>query len=238
VDGSVRGVRTVFGRPALLVPLGAVLLLVGILVALDGIGSFRTGAAVDDAQMCADSDSAVCLERVDVRLKGPVLTRRATGHDFTVRTVDGDYLGRISVDDDEDSDRLEEVVTNTVTAWVKGDDPDEVVAVELPDGTVVSTLWIGLRGLTAHLAFGLLGFGVGSGLLVTGLRFRRAGTPWLSADERTPVGASAAALFVVPAGVVVLLLRLGITPVVVLVALGLALGSILAGIALSVGRRA
>ena len=228
--------RKVYGRPALLVPLGSVLLVVAILVGIGGAGPYRTGAAVADRLLCATSDLDGCLETVDVRLKGPVVSLRSAGADFGARTVAGDYLGRVSVEDD-DAHALEHTVGNTVSAWLAPEETDEIVAIETTDGVVVPALWIGVRGLAAHLAFALLIGGLGLALLAPGLRFRRAGTPWWSADETTPFGTTAAGLLVVPAAVAVLLVRLGVAPALALVVIVLALLSILAGLVVSVRQR-
>lgn len=228
--------REVYGRPVILIPLGVVLLLVGIVIVLNGIGSYRTGTAVAEARTCATADSDGCLLPVEVRVRGPVVTRRAAGVDYSVRATSGERLGRVTVDDGDDSVRLADLGGNTVTAWVKRDDPadrGDVVAFALPDGAVVPVLWIGLRGLSAYLTFGLLVWGFGVALLAPGLRFRRAGTPWLSADASTPFGAAAAALLILPAGVVVVLVRLGMPSAVVLGALGVATLGFVGGLVLA-----
>ena len=224
--------RKVYGRPALLVPLGSVLLVVAILVGIGGAGPYRTGAAVADRLLCATSDLDGCLETVDVRLKGPVVSLRTAGAGFGVRTVTGDYLGRVSVGHDA-AHALEHTVGNTVTAWLAPEET-EIVAIETTGGVVVPALWIGVRGLAAHLAFALLIGGLGLAMLAPGLRFRRAGTTWWAADETTPFGTTAAALLVVPAAVAVLLVRLGVAPALALVVIVLALLSILAGLVISV----
>ena len=227
--------RAVFGRPVLLVSLGLVLVLTGIWVALNGIGAHRIGTAVEDARLCAASDAEPCLEEVDVRVNGPVFTRRAAGDDFTVRTIDGDYLGRVTVDG-EGSALLGATNRGTVTAWLDNGD-DDIVAVALEDGAVVPALWTGLRAVTAYLTFGLFAVGVGVTLLVTGLRFRRAGTSWTTADERTPFGTAAAALLVVPAFVSTMALRAGAPPVAMLAMLGVALLLLAGGLVVTAASR-
>ena len=212
--------RNVFGGPVVLIPVGVVLLLVGAFVALNGVGDWRTGQAADDRVMCADTDSGVCFDVVEGTISPQPRGRRDIGREWDAAAADGGELKDFSVTDD-DSDLLEEVGDEPVGIWVKPSDPTDPAAIELPDGTLVQSQWNGLRGVAAHLVFGLLVIGVAVGLLVTGLRRR--------ADREAPFGSGYAAFVIVPAAFGVLGVMIEVPPAVVLTLCVLALlGAVLA----------
>ena len=208
--------RKVLGRPVILVPLGVVLLVVGVFVGLNAVGAHRTGAAVEDRVMCSSSDAHLCFEVVPATLEGPRPRGiRAVGRDWAALPVDGSDLEGFSVTR-SDSERLEDVGEETVGIWVKPYDAEDPVAVELDGSEVVPTQWVGLRGVGSHVSVGLLLVGLGAALIVSGVRFVRSGNGWLRADTSTEFGSAGAALVLVPAGFAVTAVIFRMPPVVVL----------------------
>ena len=220
--GTSPAVRRILGCPVLLLPVGLLLLVVGGFVALNGVGDYRTGEAVEGRVMCAASESDVCFDVVEATISAQVVGRRDIGREWDATAVDGDELKAFSVTDD-DSELLDDAGDATVGIWVKLSDPTDPAAVELPDGTIVESQWNGWRGVAAHLAFGLLAIGVGFGLVVTALRFARSGSGWWRANTETSFGSAWAALVIVPAAIAVFGVLVELPPAAVLVldALGL-----------------
>ena len=165
--------RSLLGPLWVRLPLSLVFFLIGGFVALNGIGDHRTGKAAEARTMCADSESDVCFDVVEATISPQIRGRRDIGREWDATGVDGDELKGFSVTHD-DSDLLEEVGDEPVDVWVKPSDPTDPSAIALPDGTLVQSQWNGLRGVAAHLVFGLLIIGIGFGLLL------RAGSVWPS----------------------------------------------------------
>jgi len=227
--GTSPAMRRILGRPAILLPVGLLLLVVGGFVALNGVGDYRTGQAVQERVRCAESDSDMCFDVVEATISAQLVRRRDIGREWHATAVDGGELKGFSVTHD-DSAVLEDVGDATVAIWVRPSDPTDPAAVQLPDGTIVESQWNGWRGVAAHLAFGLLVIGVAFGLVVTALRFARSGSGWWRTDTETGFGTAWAALVIAPAGIAVFGVFVEFPPAAVL---GLdALG--LAGLAVAV----
>jgi hypothetical protein len=199
-------VRGLLGHPAVLIPVGLLILVVGVFVGLNAVGDHRTGQAADERRLCAESGSGVCFDVVEATIEPQVRGRRDIGREWDATAVDGGELKGFSVTHD-DSDLLEEVGDQPVAIWVKPSDPTDPAAVELPDGTLVQSQWNGLRGVAAHVASGLLLIGIGVGVLITGLRRR--------GDRNAAFGSGYASPVILPSALGFLGVFLEVPPVVV-----------------------
>lgn len=183
---------TVFARPVVLLPLGVVVLLVGLLTALNGVGAWRWGGVVDDNRSCGAGQQEMCLVRDDVTLDGPNFSRRSAGDDWELRLASG-RTHEVSLPD-ADSDALEDT---GVTEGVMLSQPDgDVVGVEA-GGRVIGTTWVGGYGVLQLAGLGLLGAGLGAGLVVVARRMRRSTGSWAEHEPVQKHGSVAVALPVV-----------------------------------------
>lgn len=184
----------VFARPIVLLPLGVVVLVVGLLTALNAVGAARWGGVVDEGRACASSGgepSGMCLVRTDVAVDGPHYSRRDAGDDWDLEPASG-RVEEISLPDGA-SDRLREA---DVTRGVMLSQPDgDVVGLEAA-GERVATTWTGTYGVLQRVGLGLMALGLGAGLVVVALRMRRS-VGWTGHAPVQKHGSAAVALPVV-----------------------------------------
>lgn len=193
----------VFGRPLVLVPVGTLLVLVGLLVALNGVGAWRWGGVLADERWCESGRQDMCLLREEATIDGPSYTRRQAGEEWVVRPASG---GSHEVDlPGEASDVLEEQGTSEVVALTQPD--GDLVGVEA-EGRVVGTVWVGWYGVLQLVGLGLLVIGLGAGLGVAGWRIRRSTGSWGRAASVREHGSAWVAIPVVGGAVLWLLPRL------------------------------
>jgi hypothetical protein len=167
-------VGKILGRPVVLLPAGVVMLLVGLLVALNGIGAHRWGGALAEERWCESGRDELCLVRSPATIEGPSHSRREAGDEWLVRPVSGGDVGEVDLPDD-------------ASEAFADSDPGEVVALAQPDGDlvgieadgrVVGSTWVGRYGVLQLVGLGLLGFGLGLGMVVAGWRIRRSSGSW------------------------------------------------------------
>ncbi|MFC7489476.1 MULTISPECIES: hypothetical protein [unclassified Knoellia] len=180
----------VFSRPVVLLPLGVVLLVVGLLTGLGAVGAWRWGGVVEDGRACGAGREDMCLVRDDVAIDGPNSSWRSAGNDWTLTPSSGPthevaLPGRAS---DELGDATEAVMLSQ---------PDgDVVGVEA-GGRSVGTTWFGAYGVLQRVGLGLLGLSLGGGLVVASRRMRRATGSWVEHEPLQRHGSAALALPVV-----------------------------------------
>ncbi|MDT0214576.1 hypothetical protein Q9R29_11830 [Rothia sp. ARF10] len=181
----------VFARPFVLLPLGVVVLIVGLLTALNAVGAARWAGVVEEGRACGSEPRGMCLVRTDVVVDGPHLSRRDAGDDWDLEPASG-RVEEVSLPD-RASARLQSA---DVTRGVMLSQPDgDVVGLEA-GGERVATTWTGTYGVLQRVGLGLLGGGLGAGLVVVALRMRRA-VGWTGHEPVQKHGSAAVALPVV-----------------------------------------
>ncbi|CAN7366563.1 hypothetical protein [Knoellia sp. LjRoot47] len=183
---------TVFARPVVLLPLGVVVLLVGLLTALNGVASARWGGVHDDGTACGPTPEGMCLVREDVTVDGPRYQRRTAGDRWVLQPSGGRPV-RVDLPDD-DSDALDE---SGATDVVMLSQPDgDVVGIET-DGRRIGTTGVGAYGVLQRAGLGILGMSLGAGMVLAGVRMRRATGSWVEHEPLQSHGTAALALPVV-----------------------------------------
>lgn len=181
----------VFARPVVLLPLGVVLLVVGLLTALNAVGAARWGGVVAEGRACGGEPSGMCVVRTDVAVDGPHWSRREAGDDWDLEPASG-RVREVSLPD-RASNRLRDA---GVTRGVMLSQPDgDVVGLEA-GGERVATTWTGTYGVLQRVGLGLMALGLGGGLVVVALRMRRS-TGWTGHEPVRKHGSVAVALPVV-----------------------------------------
>jgi hypothetical protein len=181
-----------FSRPLVLLPLGVVVLLVGLLTALNGVASARWGSALEDGTACGATPRGMCLVREDVTIDGPRHQRRTAGERWVLQPAGGLPV-RVDLPDDE-SDALQDSRVTEVTMLSQPD--GDVVGVET-DGRRIGTTSVGVYGVLQRLGLGILGMSLGVGMLIAGTRMRRATGSWVEHEPLQKHGTAALALPVV-----------------------------------------
>jgi hypothetical protein len=164
----------IVGRPFVLVPVGVVLIVAGLFVALNGIGAHRWGVVLDERRWCGTGGEELCLDRVEATLDGPRSTRREAGDEWVVRPTTGGAAHEIDLPSDA-SDELADGRPGTVLALAQPD--GDVVGIQA-SGRVVGTTWVGTPGVLQLVGLGLVVLGLGLGMVVAGSRIRRSTGSW------------------------------------------------------------
>lgn len=164
-------------RPAFMVLVGLGCVVAVPFVAREGVESVQAQHLIDARGGCGDASTVPgtglvrCLESVTGQLRGPFLTHRAPGHEWSV-WVDGEEYDEFDLDEGWDEQVAQ--VRDDATVWTWRDD---VVGVEVPsqaapqsEGSVPASVLVpvwGLGGRGAAQAFllvvGCLGGAVAAG---------------------------------------------------------------------------
>lgn len=217
-------------RPALCVVFGVLLVLVGAVVTLAGPGQRAEAHKIQTAPVCESLSDVDCLERVPGYLDGPHY-KRGPGSSWALMDGDEHAQGFDSFDmATRQSLQLEGVDQDEVVdglAWEK-----DIVAVELPDGTVVHTDTFGDSGWLFLVLLGLFLVAGGFVCLNGAAWRRRAGQDWWSVQE-PGAGSHRATLWMVPGVLVGAPAMLGLLPMAVMGSFRLALVGVALGVVLA-----
>lgn len=180
--------KAFWARPVLLALYGLVAGVAGIALLLAVPGSYQQGEAMERAGVCRERAESDCLVPVRAYLDGPHYKRRAGDRWYLRSGVTGARVFDSFDMATSPSNTLQEVGTDTVVTGLAWD--DEIVAVKLPDGSMVTTDGYGSSRWWTMTLMALFALGMCLLVLVIAIARRRAVGGWWSVRE-TPTAADA-----------------------------------------------